>query len=120
MSTEYFVDAQGNYLGGFDGTLPPEGAIKVPTPPADARQKWSGSQWLASPEFDAEAALRQQIDAEFDAATLDAWIIQFLAMTPSGAQDYVNANSATLAALRANVARLAYAVRVLVRREFRR
>lgn len=54
---------------------------------------------------------------ELSAAKLDAWIIQFLAMTPSGAQDFVNNNSATLAALRTNVARLAYAVRVLVRRE---
>lgn len=65
----------------------------------------------------AEEAAQQQ---EFDAAKLDAWIVQFLAMTPTEAQAFVNNNSANLAALRANVARLAYAVRVLVRREFNR
>lgn len=64
-----------------------------------------------------EAAAQAQ---EFDAAKLDAWIVQFLAMTPSEAQAFVNNNGATLAAVRTNVARLAYAVRVLVRREFNR
>lgn len=70
-----------------------------------------------------EAARRTEAAAqngEFDAAKLDAWVNQFLAMTPTGAQDFVNANGATLAALRTNVARLAYVVRVLVRREFNR
>lgn len=120
MSTRYFVDAQGNYLGGFDGSEPPAGSVEVLSPPADGRQKWNGSQWLASPEADAELVLKQQIDAEFTAANLDAWIIQFLAMTPDEARDYVNNNGATLAAVRTNVARLAYAVRVLVKREFNR
>lgn len=70
-----------------------------------------------------QIALRQERAAqasELEGAKLDAWIIQFLAMTPTEAQAYINANSATLAALRTNVARLAYAVRVLVRREFNR
>lgn len=44
--TQFFVDQNGNYLGGFDGVDPPEGAIEVPTAPDDARQKWSGSAWL--------------------------------------------------------------------------
>lgn len=68
-----------------------------------------------------QIAARQEEAAqaqEFDAAKLDAWIVQFLAMTPAEAQTYINGNSATLAALRTNVARMAYALRVLVRREF--
>lgn len=86
-----------------------------------------GQQWTqvwtavpASPEEIAERAERAAQAGEFDAAKLDAWIVQFLAMTPAEAQTYINGNSATLAALRTNVARLAYAVRVLVRREFSR
>lgn len=71
------------------------------------------------PAAEAERLLNLQLANEFDIAKLDAWIVQFLAMTPSGAQDFVNNNSATLAALRLHVARLAYAVRVLVKREFR-
>lgn len=77
--------------------------------------------WTETNASAGQIAERTKIAAqqtEFDAAKLDAWIVQFLAMTPSGAQDFVNNNSATLAALRSNVARLAYAVRVLVRREF--
>lgn len=43
--TKYFVDEQGRYLGGYDGAEPPEGAIEVPLPPADARMVWDGSQF---------------------------------------------------------------------------
>ena len=50
---KYFVDAQGNYLGGYDGANPPVGAIEVPDAPADARQKWNNG-WLPYvPDLDA-------------------------------------------------------------------
>ncbi|MER8641006.1 hypothetical protein [Mesorhizobium sp. M1252] len=45
--TKYFVDDTGAYLGGFDGAEPPEGALEVPSAPADARQIWDGSSWSA-------------------------------------------------------------------------
>lgn len=38
---KYYVDAEGNYLGGWDAN-PPDGAIEAPFPPEDARQKWNG------------------------------------------------------------------------------
>ena len=44
--TLYFVDTQGNYLGGFDGATPPDGSIEVDSPPNDARDKWDGSKWI--------------------------------------------------------------------------
>lgn len=44
--TLYFVDAQGNYLGGFDGTLPDGEAIQIAAPPNDGRDKWDGKQWI--------------------------------------------------------------------------
>lgn len=47
--TNYFVDANGNYLGGFDGAEPPEGAIEVPAAPDDARQLWQNGAWSALP-----------------------------------------------------------------------
>jgi hypothetical protein len=47
MTQLFYVDAQGNYLGAFDGALPPAGAIEVATAPQDARQKWSGGAWTA-------------------------------------------------------------------------
>lgn len=43
--TNYFVDANGAYLGGFEGAEPPSGAIEVPEAPDDARQIWSGTAW---------------------------------------------------------------------------
>src|SRR5258708_6153055 len=51
MSTVYYADAQGNYLGGFDGAMPPAPlvGIQVPIAPTKAAQKWSGSAWLAIP-----------------------------------------------------------------------
>ncbi len=79
--------------------------------------------WNEVPASQEEIAARAEIAAqtgELDAAKLDAWIIAYLGMTPQGAMDYINANGATVAALRTNVARLAYAVRVLIRREFNR
>lgn len=47
--TKYFVDAVGNYLGGFDGAEPPKGAIEVATPPIDGRCKWDGLKWSDAP-----------------------------------------------------------------------
>lgn len=48
MSTRYFVDAAGVYLGGFDGSSPPDGAVEVPTAPEDARDVWRDGAWDAS------------------------------------------------------------------------
>ena len=48
--TKFFVDEDGNYLGGFDGVDPPEGAIEVPTAPDNAAQIWDEGIWLAIPK----------------------------------------------------------------------
>lgn len=45
--TKYFVDTQGNYIGGFEGSSPPAGAIEIPSPPDDGRQKWVNNAWQA-------------------------------------------------------------------------
>lgn len=44
--TLYFVDKQGNYLGGFDGSLPDGEATQIAQPPNDGRDKWDGKQWI--------------------------------------------------------------------------
>lgn len=49
MSTRYFVDQDGAYVGAFAGASPPSGAIEVPTPPQDARQLWSAGAWQPVP-----------------------------------------------------------------------
>lgn len=45
----YFVDPDGAYIGAFAGAQPPAGAVQVPSPPADARQVWSGGAWQPLP-----------------------------------------------------------------------
>lgn len=80
-------------------------------------------QWTLVDASAEEIARRTEIAAqagELGEAKLDAWVTQFLGMTPQGAMDYVNTNGTTVATLRPLVARLAYVVRVLVRREFNR
>ena len=43
--TKFFVDVDGNYLGGFDGAEPPIGAVEVPNAPEHASQKRVGNAW---------------------------------------------------------------------------
>ncbi|MEX5744640.1 hypothetical protein [Massilia sp. X63] len=67
--TQYFVDEQGRYLGGFDGAEPPEGAIEVPHPPADARMVWDGEQFGAAPAPEAQivAGYMAEVQRHMDA-----------------------------------------------------
>jgi hypothetical protein len=65
--TKYFVDDNGDYLGGFDGAEPPEGATEVQEPPQDARQTWDGSAWSTAP-----AARRMVLKSVVQARIIDA------------------------------------------------
>lgn len=75
--TKYFIDADNNYIGGFEGegAEPPKNAIEVPLPPDDARQKWNGSAWDAlkvderksQSQMDKEDAILKIEDALSDA-----------------------------------------------------
>ena len=69
MTTRFFVDPDGNYLGGFDGADPPPLAIEVPGPPDDGRQKWSGTEWLPyqRPYDDARRAAYPALGDQLDA-----------------------------------------------------
>ena len=56
---EYYVDAEGNYLGGYMGaaalaTLPP-GAVRVPLPPPNVADTWVNGAWVIN-----QAALGQE------------------------------------------------------------
>ena len=57
MTTEYYVDEDGIFIGGFSAGNPeiPAFATLVPTPPPTAEYTWDGSQWVApitTPEED--------------------------------------------------------------------
>jgi hypothetical protein len=63
--TKYFVDADGKYLGGFDGAVPPAGATEVPSPPDNAEfETWVGAQWVEDPAR-ADIEADRDIDATF-------------------------------------------------------
>lgn len=59
--TKFYADAEGRYLGGYDGAEPPAGAIEVPSAPDDARQAWDGQSWGAVPPEIPESVSRRQI-----------------------------------------------------------
>lgn len=78
MTQKFFVDAQGNYLGSYDGPPsenPFSNAIEVSNPPSIATQKWTGSAWSAPPaptsyQLSKAAVWRRMTSAE--AAAMDA------------------------------------------------
>ncbi len=45
--TKFFVDPEGNYLGGFAGAKPPAGGIEVASPPEHGRDIWDGNTWIS-------------------------------------------------------------------------
>lgn len=64
MTTKFFRDASGNYIGAFGPNVPaPVGGIEVATAPDDARQKWNAGAWQPLTQSDMDA------QAEIDATT---------------------------------------------------
>jgi hypothetical protein len=78
MSTKFFVSVGGTYIGGFDGVVPPEGAIEVPTAPADARQVWDGEKWGEVPIVVPDRVTARQFKLQLLASGLldqvDTWV----------------------------------------------
>ena len=70
---KYYVDDLGVYLGGWDQN-PPEGAIEVPFPPADARQIWTGAGWGAT-AITPERIAARRYEAEVGGITLNGVLI---------------------------------------------
>lgn len=58
MVTKYYVNANGDYLGGFSEGNPsiPQGAIEVPTCPKHGRDKWINGAWNESVRLKEELA----------------------------------------------------------------
>ncbi len=61
--TKFYVDAGGNYLGGFDGADPPIGAIEVAFPPEHGLDIWNGTQWIPTPRTNPNQDLIDEINA---------------------------------------------------------
>ena len=46
MNTQYFIDKDKKYIGGFYNTTNPDGFEEVPFPPDNADQIWNGTLWV--------------------------------------------------------------------------
>ena len=57
--TKYYINSEGNYLGGFDGAEPPDGSIEVLTAPDNGLDKWSGKEWIAYKYVPSIVSMRQ-------------------------------------------------------------
>lgn len=64
--TKFYVNTNGNYIGGFDGAQPPTGSVEVPNSPPHGSDLWNGSAFvplLATTKTAKLAQLEQARDA---------------------------------------------------------
>lgn len=74
---------------------------------------------LNSPEYLAKAQQEEADRAEREAIKADAFIQNFITMTPQQVEAYINANTASLAQVRALMVKLSLMLLALARREYR-
>lgn len=76
--TKYYRDVDGNYIGGFDGSEPPEGSIEIDTPPQNGAAKWAGGKWV-EPVEDIRAKFKRDFIADLSPeGTFDETVIDIL------------------------------------------
>lgn len=98
--TKYYADTDGNFLGGFDGAEPPEGAIETPTPPVHGSDIFSGVVWIQTPERKKEVFNEtRRIEYEKEGITIDDMIVALW----EGDQDTINAMEAKRQAVKVRV-----------------
>lgn len=54
MVTKYYVNANGDYIGGFEGVEPPVGSFEVDAPPPHGKDRWDGTKWVEHVKSDKE------------------------------------------------------------------
>lgn len=98
-------------------TAPP--SVKRMTP--EAQQQWAQRQLgiRTSPEYLAKVAQWKAYAAALTAVKADAFVQNFIAMTPQQVANYVDANTETLAETRALLKKMGQMLLVLARREYR-
>lgn len=84
--TQYYIDQQGHYLGGFDGAEPPAGAIEVPIAPERASDIWERGAWSAKPVVPESVTRYQGYLALFDAGVTEEMIEAKLAELLTGSE----------------------------------
>ena len=50
MTTKYYVNLDGTYLGAYVGGSPPQGAVEVSHPPGDGAEIWDGVKFNPAPD----------------------------------------------------------------------
>ena len=110
--TKYFIDDAGKYVGAFDGAEPPAGAIEVAEPPEHANDVRTGSVWVKTPARVADEGNRAQVKN-------DAFVQQFIEMSPAQVIAYVNSNVSNLADAKQLLTKLALMLLVVAKEQYR-
>lgn len=64
--TRFYVNSDGDYIGGFDGANQPSEAIEISAPPMHALDKFINGKWQQHTNTASEMpSLQEQIDALF-------------------------------------------------------
>lgn len=92
--TKYFVNADGVYIGGFDGAEPPANSVEVPDAPIDARQMWTGGVWGPVPIGTPDRVTARQFKLQLLSAGLLDQVESWVATQPKAVQ-IAYANSGT-------------------------
>jgi hypothetical protein len=75
QETLYFVDAAGNYLGGYCGVEPPSGSVQVQDPPPNAAMKLINTGWTLPGELIPANISSARYDAEIAGITVNGMFI---------------------------------------------
>lgn len=115
VETKYYVDMDGKYLGGFsDGNASiPQGAIEVPSAPADARQSYANGVWSAPPPPIIPTITTRQFLIAAAANGLITWEEAKSSEAPAAIQ----AVFGTLSAAQKNVAEVTWATMTRIERQ---
>lgn len=98
--TKYYVDPNGNYLGGFDGTQPPEGAVEILTPPEHGSDIYSNGAWTQTAEQRTRIFNKtRREEYEKEGVTMEAMVIALW----EGDQATINAMEAKRQAVKARI-----------------
>lgn len=69
MSTKFYADTSGKYLGGYSGSTPVGDVVEVPFPPENSKHIWDGITWKEVKTL-AEALLERGNKFKADMQTL--------------------------------------------------
>jgi hypothetical protein len=114
--TKYFVDAQGNFLGGFDGAEPPIDAAEVPNAPVNGLDKFINGAWVPDATRVQQEAIRVADNVAVNTAKANANLLLLAGATPAQISAFCTSKFPTLTAPeRATIADILLGLQIVVK-----